>query len=97
MDQKSIEKILKKNLPTLKAEYSVQALFLFGSYARKTETKKSDIDLLVEFAEDVDLFTFIALKEYLQSALKKKVDLVTRDAIRPFMVSQIERDLIRVA
>ncbi len=97
MDKKDIQQILKKNLSFLKSEYGVEALFLFGSYARNTEKKKSDIDLLVEFSTDIDLFSFIALKEYLQGLLKKKVDLVTRDAIKPAMISNIERDLVRVA
>jgi predicted nucleotidyltransferase len=97
MSTQTIESILKKHSSVLKNEYHVKALYLFGSYARKEETKKSDIDILVEFHQDVGLFHFVALKEYLQGALKKKVDLVTRDAIRPSMITQIERDLIRVA
>lgn len=97
MVKKDIERILKRNLSVLEKEYGVKALYLFGSYARNTETKNSDIDLLVELNEGIDLFTFIALKEYLQSLLKKKIDLVTRDAIRSVMISNIERDLVRVA
>jgi predicted nucleotidyltransferase len=40
--------ILKKELPDLKNRYGVESIFLFGSFAKGKQTKKSDIDMLVD-------------------------------------------------
>ena len=67
--------ILKKNGVTKAA--------VFGSYARGEQTKKSDIDLLVELPEEMSLFGVIRLKLELEEVLKRKVDLVEYDCIKP--------------
>ena len=97
MDKNSVKKILKKHMKELESEHSVKALYLFGSYSRGQQKKKSDIDLLVEFNQEVGLFAFISLKQYLESVFKKKIDLVTFDALRPELVVQIKSELQRVA
>jgi len=43
----------------------------------------SDIDLLVKFEETLSLFEFMDLEEYLSKILGLKVDLVTKDALKP--------------
>jgi len=48
LSQKRVIKILKKELPSLTIEYGVKKIAIFGSYAKGTQTKKSDIDILVD-------------------------------------------------
>ncbi|WP_083421941.1 nucleotidyltransferase family protein [Arsenicibacter rosenii] len=66
---------------------------LFGSYADGTATANSDIDILVEFNQPVG-FEFIDLAIELEDILQKRVDLVTRQAIKPklmpFIMSQLQ-------
>ncbi|MDB5055279.1 MAG: polymerase beta domain protein region [Bacilli bacterium] len=49
---------------------------------------KQDIDILVEFTRPVG-FEFIELKDYLESLFNKSVDLVTANALKPYMKQEI--------
>ena len=81
--------LLKDELPNLRAEYGVDTLAVFGSYARGHQREDSDVDVLVEFSEPVDFFDFMGLEFYLTDLLGAKVDLVTPDALRPIMRDDI--------
>jgi len=77
-----INSILKKN--------GVKKAAIFGSYARGEETKKSDVDILIEYEnDDKSLFDFIGLKLDLEKELKKKVDLVEYSTIKPRIKERI--------
>ena len=69
--------------------YGVQRLGLFGSYVREKQSKRSDIDILVSFNRDIDLFDFLDLREYLESQLRIKVDLVMESALKPAIGKRI--------
>lgn len=98
MTASKLIKQIHKHKSRLHDEFQVEALYLFGSFARDEATRTSDVDLLVEFSsDDVGLFEFVRLKEFLETVLKRRVDLVTRDALRSWMVADVERDLIRAA
>lgn len=51
------------------------------------------LDLLVEFSKRNSLLALIALERKLSAALGRKVDLLTREAISPYLRDSIERDL----
>ncbi len=80
--------ISAKIIPVLKSQGVLKAA-LFGSVVRDEAKKNSDIDLLVELADDKTLFDLVGLKLDLEDALGKKVDLLTYDAIHPLL-----RDII---
>jgi len=84
---------LQKHFETLANKYHVGRIGVFGSLARGEGTEKSDIDILVEFSEDVDLFHFIRLKGYLADVLGKDVDLVTPDALKPLIKEQVLKEV----
>ena len=81
MTREDIIRILAEVLPELREQYKVRTLGLFGSYARGDQTEHSDIDLLVEFAPESDLFDQIALKRDVEELLQRKVDVVGDDSI----------------
>ena len=60
-------------------QFSLKKVSYFGSYADGNATEKSDLDLLVEFANppDVSLFTIFGLQEDLEEELNISVDVVT--------------------
>lgn len=62
---------------------------IFGSIANDKATKKSDIDILVDFDTKKDLFEFIDLKFYLEDLLNCDVDLVTKKALHPALKKRI--------
>ena len=82
--------------PVLKDKYQVETIGIFGSYTRGEQTKKSDADILVEFSKDahVGFFKFLELEEFLTQKLGVKVDLVTKNALKPMMKNQILKETI---
>lgn len=73
----------------MESQYGVQRLGLFGSYVREKQGKKSDIDILVAFNRDIDLFDFLELREFLEKQLGLKVDLVMESALKPAIGKRI--------
>lgn len=83
---RSLDELLAKLrgiLPTLRTQYRVQTLEVFGSFVRGEETAESDLDLLVTFDKVPTLFRFVALENDLSDALGIKVDLVMKDSLKP--------------
>ncbi len=87
-----IIKILKSHKSRLESKYGLRDIAVFGSYGRSTQTEESDIDILVDFQKPIGI-EFIDLANKLESLLKRRVDLVSRNAIRPAYFKQIEQDL----
>lgn len=86
-----ILKIIDKQKETLEKKFSVSRIGIFGSYSKSYSTEGSDIDILVEFSEKVDIFHFLKLENYLTDILSIKVDLVTFNALR----KEIKEDILR--
>lgn len=80
---------LAAQLATLRQSYGVKRIGVFGSVVRGEQQPESDIDLLVEFVEPVDLFKFIELENQLSELLNAKVDLVTPNALKPAIGERI--------
>jgi len=93
---KEVKKILKRNKKLLEGKYKVKKIGVFGSYIRKEAGKKSDIDVLVEFFETPDIFEFIKLENFLKKLLGIKVDLVTKEALKPIIKKEILRETIYI-
>ena len=86
-----------KNLDVrLNDEFGVSKIGIFGSYARGEEKEGSDIDLLVEFNRPVDLFQFSRLRSFLADQLGIAVDLVTPNALKSMIKSNILTSVIFV-
>ncbi len=96
MDKKTIVRKLAGEKKIISKEYSVKELGLFGSYSTDSQTKKSDIDILVEFNIVPGLFRFISLEEHLSKLFGKKVDLVRKKALRPELRKRILSEVIYV-
>ncbi len=72
--------------------YGLKNIAIFGSYSRDQQNDASDLDILVEFSRPVGI-EFIDLAEELEGLLNIKVDLVSRNGVRPEYLKQIESDL----
>ncbi|TCK02516.1 nucleotidyltransferase family protein [Phorcysia thermohydrogeniphila] len=81
----SIIQILQKHEEKLKGKYKIKTLKIFGSYAVGKQTESSDLDVIVTFKEAPTLLEFLSLKEYIENLVKLKVDLVTENAISPYI------------
>jgi predicted nucleotidyltransferase len=73
------------------------SLSLFGSVSRNAATAESDVDLLIDFDRPATFDAFMEAKEKLESWLGRRVDLVTRKALRPRLRAAIEAEAVLVA
>jgi predicted nucleotidyltransferase len=72
----------------------VQRLGLFGSFVRGEQRADSDVDLLVEFEVGQRTFDhFIQLSFLLEDLLGRRVELVTPDALSPYIGPHILREV----
>jgi len=75
--------------PQLRA-HGVNRLALFGSFARNTQRRDSDVDLLVEFLPGRKTFdSFMAVCDLLEESLQRHVELLTREALSPHIGPRI--------
>ena len=72
---------LKELKPFLQQEYSVREIGLFGSFSEETHTEDSDIDILVVLERPIG-WKFFSLELYLEQIFNRKIDLVTKNALR---------------
>ena len=93
---KELKKILKDYKATLKDEYGVIEIGLFGSYTKGNQLKSSDVDILVEFEKPIDLLTFLHLKNFLADLLGVNVDLVIKKALKPKIGERILGDTVYI-
>lgn len=95
MSTETILSLLKNRKDALFIRFHLKNMALFGSYSRNDFNNESDVDILVEF-DKTPGFEFIDLADELESLLKTKVDLVSRNGIKPKYFKSIEKDLIYV-
>jgi predicted nucleotidyltransferase len=91
-----IKKILTKHKSEVQEKYGVKEIGIFGSFVRGKQKKQSDIDILVEYSTLPDVFLLIDLEDYLRKILKKKVDLVRKEAIRPELKEIISKEVVYI-
>ncbi len=95
---KEIKTQLETLKPLLNERYGVETIGVFGSYRRGEQTNKSDIDILVTFREEAHpgFFKFLELEEFLAKELGIKVDLVSKEALKPYIGKHILAEVVMV-
>jgi predicted nucleotidyltransferase len=72
----------------------VVSLGLFGSFVRGEQTEEGDIDFLVEFSEGNRTFdNLMELGFLLEDLLGRKVEVVTRQAMSPYILPEVLKEL----
>jgi predicted nucleotidyltransferase len=72
----------------------VKRLGLFGSFVRMQQDRNSDIDVLVEFEPSQKTFdNFIHLAFFLEDLFGRRVELVTPEALSPYIGPHIMREV----
>lgn len=75
---------LRNILKEILKNFSVKKAIIFGSYAKNTQTSKSDIDLVIDSDGTLLNIYFYGLLEELVEKLQKNIDL--------FEISEIQKD-----
>ncbi len=94
MSGKDLVRMLKELKPELATVYKVREIGLFGSFVREEQDAQSDIDLLVEFGKEADLFDLVGLALFLEDKLHRKVDVVPKSALRAEIRDSVLREVV---
>ncbi len=87
---------LKELKPTITARYKAKEIGLFGSFVRGEQSANSDVDVLVDFEEEADLFDLMGLALQLEEALQRKVDVIPKRALRAELREQVLQEVVSV-
>lgn len=87
-----IKAILRKEIPELKREYHIKRIGVFGSFTKGTQTRKSDVDLIICFEKAPGL-KFVKLSKYLEELLNRKVDVITPEGLKSIRTKEIRNDI----
>jgi len=79
---------LKELKPKLYQEYSVRQIGLFGSFSDNSANEESDIDLIVDLEKPIG-WKFFSLEIYLEQVFGRKIDLITKNALKSQIKDQI--------
>jgi hypothetical protein len=76
--------------------YQITEIAIFGSYARGEETEASDIDILVDYETAPTFIMLVELRDYLTQLFGLKVDIVTKNGLKPRIRDRILGEAIYI-
>ncbi len=88
--------IISKKIADTLRKYPVSKAAIYGSFAKGTQTKTSDIDILIEPSAPISLFVILQLESELGKIMKRKVDIVEYTAIKPSIKKSVLKDAISI-
>ena len=90
-------KQIKTIIMPILAKHHIYEVYLFGSYARGEANNNSDVDIYCEKGDIKSLLNHVALKNELEAALNKEVDVIFIGSIMDeFFKQQMREDLIKL-
>lgn len=91
-----ITEIILSHKAELTEKYGVSEIGIFGSVVRGEAREDSDVDVLVEFSRTIGFVTFMRLSFYLEEIFGVRVDLVTKNALKPRIGQIILNEVVYV-
>lgn len=88
--------VIRSLSESIRKDYHAEVVGIFGSFARGEEKESSDIDVLVDFHDEADIFDFVGLSFFLEEKLGRKVDVVPRDTVRPELKEIILKETVLI-
>ena len=79
----------REQILALAAAHGAGNVRVFGSVIRDEDTEESDVDLLVDMAEDRSLYDLVALKHDIEALLGRKADVLTPDSLSRYIKERI--------
>ncbi len=90
-------KQIKERIKPIMAKHKIEDVYLFGSYARGEANSDSDVDLYCSSGDINTLYDEVSFIEELETALGKKVDVVTIGSqMHDYFRQQLEEDMIEL-
>lgn len=91
-----IKQALSRCKPTIREQYHVTELGIFGSYARGEQHDKSDVDVLIDYEEAPSFLELARLENYLSHTLGIPVDVVTKRGMKPQIRERVLSEVVYV-
>lgn len=89
-----IKQTLAQSKPLLWENYHITKVGIFGSYARGEQTEQSDVDVLIDYEQAPTLFKLVELRNYLSELMEMKVDVVTKNGLKPRIRDRVLSEVI---
>jgi len=76
----------------------IRDIGLFGSYVRNEQSEKSDIDILIDFAPEMESYdNYMAVYDLFEKLFKnEKVEIVTKNGLSPYIGPSILNEVMYV-
>ncbi len=87
---------LKTLKPILKERFGIEEFALFGSMAKGTDTKDSDIDIAILKSSQKNFLLRMEAIEYLKEIFDRKIDMGYFDSMKTFIKNRIQKEFIYV-
>ncbi len=97
---------IKSRIEPIARQYRLNAVYLFGSYARNEATEESDVDLLIDRKNSSvqSLFDMGSLYDDLKNALGVEIDIVTTQTLEqestkqrtPMLIENVYSERIQI-
>ena len=91
---KEIKELLAQYKQELEEKFKVKEIGIFGSAVKGDRRQTSDIDLLVDFKDEADLFDLIGLGLFLEEKLNQRVDVVPKRALREEIKDKVLKEVV---
>jgi len=77
-------------------ENDIVFMAIFGSFVRGEETRKSDIDIAIEFDKNKgkSLLDLVRAEDELRKIFKRKVDLGIFSSLNPYIIEDVKKEML---
>ncbi len=87
-----IKRLIQKHKDEVRKKYGVKEIGIFGSYVQGKQRENSDLDILIELEKPMGFVRFLKLEKNLSDITGIKVDLVTKNALKPYIGQRILKE-----
>jgi len=86
---------LEEKLVRICQKNDIVFMAIFGSFVRREQGKRSDIDIAIEFEKDSSksLLDLVGIEEELSKIFRRKVDLGIFSSLNPYIIEDVKREM----
>ena len=86
----------RRKIVAIAEKFGAENIRAFGSMMRGDAGSESDVDILVDMKEGSTLLDIIAIKQDIEELLHRKVDVVTKASISPYIREEVMNQAVNL-